>query len=128
METLLLQTTNLPMELLRFIVLPMAWDSMTSEEVRKKFIKDVIPQFMVQQAIRFKSFPSGCDAHSSVGVIALYMDQTLTYSSRYFRKGCLSDIFAARSNLIKESLPSAPYFFVCYTNEKRVVVVSDYLT
>lgn len=43
MEALLVSSTNLPIDLVRHILLPLSWDSHTDEKLKHWFIKFVLP-------------------------------------------------------------------------------------
>lgn len=125
METLLIQTTNLPIELLRFIVLPMAWDYMISEEMKTKFMKHVIPQFMVYLA------EWGIEVvHESVAMMQCISGSGSCSRSRstYFRRGCLCDIYTSRSYITdKRHLAYDMFWIVCYNNHRNAVFASHLL-
>lgn len=125
MERILCKTTQLPIELVRYILLPMAWDCMVEEKDKERFMKCVIPEFMVKQAIKFHQYNPYEPTHETVALMSCgTRDNDGKFDSRqtYFQRHNLRDLFRARSYIMTSAL-----WYVCRNSSGFVMYVSGLL-
>lgn len=121
MERLVFEKTKLPKELIKHIILPLAWDTHVSESIWESFRRHILPQMMLHYCLYHPSMALWeNDLHPSIGNLWYeHRDQHYPYfEQQFFIRHSLSDHVRHRSRYVQIGGPRI-YLLVNRTESER---------